>query len=77
VLTVLHLYDSDENLQNDHYLISLMDDQGWVPVSTIAEFKRVCFLMLFGIHTWSAVCNDNLILFKAFLGVCYFIQYCM
>ncbi|KAJ6904726.1 hypothetical protein NC652_022682 [Populus alba x Populus x berolinensis] len=37
----IEYYFSDENLQNDHYLISLMDDQGWVPVSTIAEFKRV------------------------------------
>jgi hypothetical protein len=35
---------SDENLQNDHYLISLMDDQGWVPISIVADFKRVCFL---------------------------------
>jgi hypothetical protein len=35
---------SDENLQNDHYLISLMDDQGWVPISIVANFKRVCFL---------------------------------
>ena len=71
VVTVLHLYDSDENLQNDHHLISLMDDLGWVPVSTIAEFKRVC------IQTCSTLCNDNLILFKAFLAVCYSIQYCM
>ncbi|KAK7817698.1 la-related protein 1a [Quercus suber] len=33
--------DLDENLQNDQYLISLMDDQGWVPISIIADFKRV------------------------------------
>lgn len=33
---------SDENLQNDRYLISLMDEQGWVPISTVAGFKRVC-----------------------------------
>ncbi|KAK9939393.1 hypothetical protein M0R45_016089 [Rubus argutus] len=32
---------SDENLKNDQYLISLMDDQGWVPITTIADFKRV------------------------------------
>ncbi|KAG5238109.1 hypothetical protein OIU77_028147 [Salix suchowensis] len=37
----IEYYFSDENLQNDHHLISLMDDLGWVPVSTIAEFKRV------------------------------------
>ncbi|CAL0307496.1 unnamed protein product [Lupinus luteus] len=34
-------YFSDENLQHDQYLISLMDDQGWVPISTVAGFKRV------------------------------------
>jgi la-related protein 1 len=39
-------FGSDENLQNDHYLISLMDDQGWVPVSIIADFKRVHFLAI-------------------------------
>ncbi|XP_061352302.1 la-related protein 1A isoform X2 [Gastrolobium bilobum] len=32
---------SDENLQNDRYLISLMDDKGWVPISIVAGFKRV------------------------------------
>ncbi|XP_051120482.1 la-related protein 1A-like [Andrographis paniculata] len=41
VLKQIEYYFSDENLQNDYYLISLMDDQGWVPISTIAEFKRV------------------------------------
>lgn len=34
-------YFSDENLLTDRYLISLMDAQGWVPISTIADFKRV------------------------------------
>ncbi|XP_076899445.1 la-related protein 1A-like [Bidens hawaiensis] len=37
----IEYYFSDQNLQNDRYLISLMDDQGWVPISTIADFKRV------------------------------------
>ncbi|KAM7497010.1 hypothetical protein LguiA_021424 [Lonicera macranthoides] len=37
----IEYYFSDENLQTDHYLISLMDAQGWVPISTIADFKRV------------------------------------
>ncbi|OMO91478.1 hypothetical protein COLO4_18350 [Corchorus olitorius] len=41
IVKQIEYYFSDENLQNDHYLISLMDDQGWVPISTIAEFKRV------------------------------------
>ncbi|KAL8055646.1 hypothetical protein ABFX02_04G069000 [Erythranthe guttata] len=36
-----YYFGSDENLQNDHYLISLMDNQGWVPISVIAAFKRV------------------------------------
>ena len=39
----LYLGCSDENLKNDHYLISLMNDHGWVPISAIAEFKRVHF----------------------------------
>ncbi|CAH2072227.1 unnamed protein product [Thlaspi arvense] len=40
---LLHQYKGidDENLQNDHYLISLMDEQGWVPTKVIAGFKRV------------------------------------
>ncbi|KAG5064552.1 hypothetical protein JHK85_005735 [Glycine max] len=41
LLTSEPSFGSDENLQNDHYLISLMDDQGWVPISTVADFKRV------------------------------------
>ncbi|KAF7831505.1 la-related protein 1A [Senna tora] len=41
IVKQIEYYFSDENLQNDHYLISLMDDQGWVPISTIAGFKRV------------------------------------
>ncbi|PSR90108.1 La-related protein like [Actinidia chinensis var. chinensis] len=41
ILKQIEYYFSDENLQNDHYLISLMDGQGWVPISKIADFKRV------------------------------------
>ncbi|KAL5125649.1 La-related protein 1A [Glycine soja] len=41
IVKQIDYYFSDENLQNDHYLISLMDDQGWVPISTVADFKRV------------------------------------
>ncbi|KAA8550052.1 hypothetical protein F0562_001736 [Nyssa sinensis] len=41
IVKQIEYYFSDENLQNDHYLLSLMDDQGWVPISTIADFKRV------------------------------------
>lgn len=38
------LFFSDENLQKDHYLISLLDEEGWVSISKIADFNRVCFL---------------------------------
>ncbi|KAG8388908.1 hypothetical protein BUALT_Bualt02G0174200 [Buddleja alternifolia] len=41
IVKQIEYYFSDENLQNDRYLISLMDEQGWVPVSVIADFKRV------------------------------------
>ncbi|XVE79731.1 hypothetical protein DITRI_Ditri14bG0080400 [Diplodiscus trichospermus] len=41
IVKQIEYYFSDENLQNDRYLISLMDDQGWVPISLIADFKRV------------------------------------
>ncbi|KAK9999855.1 hypothetical protein SO802_019458 [Lithocarpus litseifolius] len=41
IVKQIDYYFSDENLQNDQYLISLMDDQGWVPISIIADFKRV------------------------------------
>lgn len=41
IVKQIDYYFSDENLQNDHYLISLMDHQGWVPISIVADFKRV------------------------------------
>ncbi|XP_047317758.1 la-related protein 1A [Impatiens glandulifera] len=41
IVKQIEYYFSDENLQNDHYLLSLMDDQGWVALSIIADFKRV------------------------------------
>ncbi|XP_004149652.1 LOW QUALITY PROTEIN: la-related protein 1A [Cucumis sativus] len=41
IIKQIEYYFSDENLKTDHYLISLMDDHGWVPISAIAEFKRV------------------------------------
>ncbi|KAE9596276.1 putative winged helix-turn-helix DNA-binding domain-containing protein [Lupinus albus] len=41
IVKQIDYYFSDENLQHDHYLISLMDDQGWVPISTVAGFRRV------------------------------------
>ncbi|KAL6186752.1 hypothetical protein ACLB2K_042871 [Fragaria x ananassa] len=41
IVKQIEYYFSDENLPHDYYLISLMDDQGWVPISTVAKFKRV------------------------------------
>uniref|UniRef100_A0A5B7AQ06 Putative la-related protein 1A n=1 Tax=Davidia involucrata TaxID=16924 RepID=A0A5B7AQ06_DAVIN len=41
IVKQIDYYFSDGNLQNDHYLLSLMDDQGWVPISKISDFKRV------------------------------------
>ncbi|XP_073142897.1 la-related protein 1A-like isoform X3 [Henckelia pumila] len=41
IVTQIEYYFSDKNLQSDHYLISLMDGEGWVPISTIAEFPRI------------------------------------
>ncbi|KAL3620303.1 hypothetical protein CASFOL_035215 [Castilleja foliolosa] len=37
----IEYYFSDENLLLDNYLKSLMDNQGWVPISIIANFHRV------------------------------------
>ncbi|XP_047326910.1 la-related protein 1A-like [Impatiens glandulifera] len=34
-------YFSEENLETDHHLKSLMDDQGWVHVDEIVKFPRV------------------------------------
>ncbi|PKA65619.1 hypothetical protein AXF42_Ash020549 [Apostasia shenzhenica] len=41
VVKQIEYYFSDENLQKDSFLISLMDEQGWVSISRIADFNRV------------------------------------
>ncbi|KAI6685402.1 hypothetical protein NL676_031315 [Syzygium grande] len=41
IIKQIEYYFSDENLQNDNYLIELMDEQGWVSISKIANFRRV------------------------------------
>ncbi|XP_062014799.1 la-related protein 1A-like [Rosa rugosa] len=42
IMKQIEYYFSDENLNKpDRYLISLMDDKGWVPVPIIAGFHRV------------------------------------
>lgn len=38
---------SDENLCKDPFLRQNMDEQGWVPISLIAGFKRVSFIWAF------------------------------
>ncbi|KAF5202617.1 la-related protein 1A [Thalictrum thalictroides] len=41
VVNQIEYYFSYENLQKDHHLLSLMNDQGWVAISKIADFNRV------------------------------------
>lgn len=41
IVKQIEYYFSDENLHKDHYLLSLMDGEGWVPISKIADFNRV------------------------------------
>eukprot|EP00268_Persea_americana_P011018 TRINITY_DN14546_c0_g1_i3.p1 TRINITY_DN14546_c0_g1~~TRINITY_DN14546_c0_g1_i3.p1 ORF type:complete len:967 (+),score=186.90 TRINITY_DN14546_c0_g1_i3:325-3225(+) len=41
VVKQIEYYFSDANLQKDHYLLSLMDEEGWVSINKIADFNRV------------------------------------
>ncbi|WOL14714.1 la-related protein 1A isoform X2 [Canna indica] len=41
IVKQIEYYFSDENLQKDHYLISLLDEQGWASITNIADFNRV------------------------------------
>eukprot|EP00163_Fabomonas_tropica_P007431 TRINITY_DN1713_c3_g1_i1.p1 TRINITY_DN1713_c3_g1~~TRINITY_DN1713_c3_g1_i1.p1 ORF type:complete len:548 (-),score=186.72 TRINITY_DN1713_c3_g1_i1:167-1810(-) len=41
IVKQIEYYFSKENLANDHYLVSQMDPQLWVPIATIAQFKMV------------------------------------
>ncbi|XP_065045239.1 la-related protein 1A-like isoform X1 [Musa acuminata AAA Group] len=41
IVRQIEYYFSDENLKTDVYLISLLDEQGWVPIYRIADFNRV------------------------------------
>lgn len=41
ILKQIEYYFSDENLQKDTFLLSLLDEQGWVSISKIADFNRV------------------------------------
>ncbi|XP_074571311.1 la-related protein 1A-like [Curcuma longa] len=41
IVKQIEYYFSDENLQKDRYLISLLDEQGWVSITKIADFNRV------------------------------------
>lgn len=41
ILKQIEYYFSDENLQKDAFLLSLLDEEGWVPISRIADFNRI------------------------------------
>ncbi|KAL2895320.1 La-related protein 1C [Bienertia sinuspersici] len=41
IVTQIDYYFSDANLVKDQYLRSKMDEQGWVPITLIANFPRV------------------------------------
>eukprot|EP00262_Sarcandra_glabra_P007006 TRINITY_DN19565_c0_g1_i1.p1 TRINITY_DN19565_c0_g1~~TRINITY_DN19565_c0_g1_i1.p1 ORF type:complete len:1048 (+),score=188.56 TRINITY_DN19565_c0_g1_i1:248-3391(+) len=41
VVKQIEYYFSDENLQKDLFLLQLLDGQGWVSISVIADFNRV------------------------------------
>ncbi|XP_042460960.1 la-related protein 1A-like [Zingiber officinale] len=41
IVKQIEYYFSDENLQKDQYLISLLDEHGWVSITKIADFNRV------------------------------------
>ncbi|KAL3845348.1 hypothetical protein ACJIZ3_002751 [Penstemon smallii] len=41
IVNQIDYYFSDDNLVKDSYLRSHMDDNGWVPISLIASFRRV------------------------------------
>ncbi|KAL8480084.1 hypothetical protein ACS0TY_026861 [Phlomoides rotata] len=41
IVKQIEYYFSDENLQTDAFLKGLMDHQGWVPISRIANFNKV------------------------------------
>lgn len=41
IVKQIEYYFCDENLEYNDYLISLMDDKGWVPISTITGFNMI------------------------------------
>ncbi|KAJ0979096.1 hypothetical protein J5N97_014570 [Dioscorea zingiberensis] len=41
IVKQIEYYFSDENLRKDHYLLSLLDEHGWVSILKIADFNRV------------------------------------
>ncbi|XP_072977648.1 la-related protein 1A-like [Typha angustifolia] len=41
IVNQIEYYFSDQNLQQDNYLRSLLDEQGWVSISKIADFPRM------------------------------------
>lgn len=57
IIQQIEYYFSNENLRKDRYLISLMDDKGWVPISTVADFKRL-----------KRMCSDIPFILESLLG---------
>lgn len=41
ILKQIEYYFSDENLHDDNYLLSLLDEHGWVSISRISDFNRL------------------------------------
>ncbi|XP_020582978.1 la-related protein 1A [Phalaenopsis equestris] len=41
ILKQIEYYFSDENLKDDNYLLSLLDEHGWVSIRRIADFNRL------------------------------------
>ncbi|KAM1116425.1 hypothetical protein TB2_006822 [Malus domestica] len=70
IIKQIEYYFSDENLKKDRYLISFMDDQGWVPITTIADFKRVCFGIIVDIAEAKVkkMCTDIAFIIDSLLG---------
>ncbi|KAM1320240.1 hypothetical protein ACFX2I_005192 [Malus domestica] len=57
IIQQIEYYFSNENLTKDRYLISLMDDKGWVPISAVADFKRL-----------KRMCSDIPFILESLLG---------
>lgn len=57
----IEYYFSSENLKNDQFLRSKMDDDGWIPLFTIMSFNRVRNLTLDAGIIIEAICSSETI----------------